>query len=187
MDAAGEATFVDPLLCEILGASEATLMGPGLLGQFHPDDRERALARISERRTGADASAGEYRLARAPRGERWIRVSGSPIRDAAGTITGIAGALEDITALRSASSGSGAPAPTAPRAPRDENLDVLTRRIAHEINNLLGVILGNATLVLMDVDPASEAAGALADVNMAAERAAALTGELLSRARRGAP
>lgn len=186
MDASGEATFVDRQLCELFGATEAKLLGPGLLGHLHPDDRERALARIRGRPTDVDAFAGEFRLARMPH-DTWIRVSGSPMRDAAGAITGIAGVLEDITALRTASSGGDPLTPTAPPPGRDERFDLMARRIGHEINNLLGVIMGNATLVLMDLDPASEAAGLLEDVNMAAEQAAVLTGELLTRARRGAP
>ncbi|MBV9952583.1 MAG: PAS domain S-box protein [Acidimicrobiia bacterium] len=69
------------------------------------------------------------------------------------------------------------------RAGRLESLGQLAGGIAHDFNNLLGVILNYATLLEREVtDPT--ASGDLAEIRTAAERAAALTRQLLTFARR---
>jgi len=56
--------------------------------------------------------------------------------------------------------------------------------IAHDFNNLLTVILGLSRPILADLDPGSELAADVADIHQAAERAAALTRQLLTFSRR---
>jgi PAS domain S-box-containing protein len=69
------------------------------------------------------------------------------------------------------------------RAGRLESLGQLAGGVAHDFNNLLGVILNYATLLEREVtDPT--ASGDLAEIRTAAERAAALTRQLLTFARR---
>ena len=63
----------------------------------------------------------------------------------------------------------------------------LTRRIAHDLNNLLQIISGNAELLTMDLAPAGadrEAAVAIAD---ASQRAAEMTRQLLACVREEPP
>ncbi len=61
----------------------------------------------------------------------------------------------------------------------------MTRRVAHDLNNLLQIISGNAELLTMDLAPAgaeSEAASAIAE---ASQRAAELTRQLLASVHEG--
>ena len=66
-----------------------------------------------------------------------------------------------------------------------ESLGVLAGGIAHDFNNLLVSVLGNAGLALAELDPASPARGRLADIELAAQRAAELTRQMLAYAGRG--
>ena len=69
---------------------------------------------------------------------------------------------------------------------RMESLGVLAGGIAHDFNNLLVGILGNASLALMDT-PDGKAAECLNQIELAARRAAELTGQVLTFAGRAQP
>jgi PAS domain S-box-containing protein len=73
------------------------------------------------------------------------------------------------------------------RAQRLESLAVLAGGIAHDFNNLLTGILGNVSLLLEGGRPGAEQAELLEEAEAAARRAQALTRQLLTFARGGAP
>ncbi|MGC3999925.1 MAG: transporter substrate-binding domain-containing protein [Anaeromyxobacter sp.] len=73
------------------------------------------------------------------------------------------------------------------RAQRLESLAVLAGGIAHDFNNLLTGILGNLSLVLADDPSPALRAELLTEAEGAARRAQALTRQLLTFARGGAP
>lgn len=66
------------------------------------------------------------------------------------------------------------------------SIGALAGGIAHDLNNLLAGIVGNATLAQLDVDPASDAGAALDDLRHAADRATEFTQQLLRLSGRGA-
>lgn len=68
-----------------------------------------------------------------------------------------------------------------------ESIRTLAAGIAHDFNNLLTGVIGNLTLALMQVDEASELRELLADAETAATRATALTRQLLTFSKGGAP
>ncbi len=185
MDADGEVVFANPRACAILGASERDLLGSGFLAYLHPDDRARAIERVAERLLQGDENGNDYRLARPDGEEAWIRVWSSPTRSPAGEVTGLAGAIEDITKLRAQEQAARALEQRLERTQRLESLGLLAGGIAHDFNNMLMGIVGNATIAQMDVPEGSEAAQALSDLVLAAERATELTAQLLAYAGRG--
>jgi PAS domain S-box-containing protein len=73
------------------------------------------------------------------------------------------------------------------RAQRLESLAVLAGGIAHDFNNLLTGILGNLSLLLTDDPPPAERQEMVAEAEAAARRAQALTRQLLTFSRGGAP
>jgi nitrogen-specific signal transduction histidine kinase len=66
-----------------------------------------------------------------------------------------------------------------------ESLGVLAGGIAHDFNNLLVSVLGNAGLALAELDATSPIRSRLTDIELAAERAAELTRQMLAYAGRG--
>lgn len=66
-----------------------------------------------------------------------------------------------------------------------ESLGVLAGGIAHDFNNLLMGVLGNASLIMMDLDEDSTLRAPLQDIERAARRAAELCGQMLAYSGRG--
>ena len=69
------------------------------------------------------------------------------------------------------------------QAHKMEAIGQLAGGVAHDFNNMLAVILGNATLIEMELSPA-EQQHALREISHAAERATSLTRQLLTFSRR---
>ncbi len=72
------------------------------------------------------------------------------------------------------------------RAERMESLGVLAGGVAHELNNILGPLVGYPDLILMDLPPDSPICDDILRIKQSAERAAAVVQDLLTLARRGA-
>jgi PAS domain S-box-containing protein len=70
------------------------------------------------------------------------------------------------------------------RARRLESVGQLAGGIAHDFNNILAVIMNYAEFVADELDPGSQAHGDVEEIRRAAERAAALTRQLLIFSRR---
>lgn len=185
IDAAGELSFANPRLLAMARTDECALQGLGFLRFLHPDDRDAAVSRIAEQLvTGGDAR-GDFRLLCPRRAGGWVRVWTSAIRDEDGTITGLAGVLEDITEVRADEERAHALEIKVQQTHKLESLGLLAGGIAHDFNNLLVGIMGNASLAQLDLAPGSAASDALADLQLAAERATDLTAQLMAYAGRG--
>ena len=65
-----------------------------------------------------------------------------------------------------------------------ESVGRLAGGVAHDFNNMLGVILGNAEIALQHLDPSMPLYDELKEIQSAARRSADLTGQLLTFARR---
>jgi len=72
------------------------------------------------------------------------------------------------------------------QAQKMESVGRLAGGVAHDFNNMLSVIIGQANLALMDLEPTHPLFTALDEIRKAAERSADLTRQLLAFARRQA-
>ena len=70
------------------------------------------------------------------------------------------------------------------QAPRLEGVGQLAGGIAHDFNNILGVIMNSAEFVAGELEPSSPGHQDVEEIRRAAERAAALTRQLLIFSRR---
>ncbi len=70
------------------------------------------------------------------------------------------------------------------QAQKMESVGRLAGGVAHDFNNMLGVIFGHTEMALEDVDPAAPLYASLQAIQHAAERSAALTRQLLAFARK---
>jgi two-component system, cell cycle sensor histidine kinase and response regulator CckA len=70
------------------------------------------------------------------------------------------------------------------QAQKMESVGRLAGGVAHDFNNMLGVILGHAELALLKIGPDEPLQGNLQEIKKAAERSAALTSQLLAFARK---
>jgi PAS domain S-box-containing protein len=118
-------------------------------------------------------------IARALRGGRQVNlvVSGRPLRDAAGQITGAALVYHDITASRE----------TEHKLQQAQKLDAigkLTGGVAHDFNNMLTIITGTTETLVDSLRNQPELARTAELIDRAAERCRELIQHLLAFARR---
>jgi PAS domain S-box-containing protein len=102
------------------------------------------------------------------------------LADDAGRVYGVMSLALDVSERERREEAQG-------RAQRLESLALLAGGIAHDFNNLLTGILGNLSLLLTDDPPPVERAEMLGEGAAAARRAQALTRQLLTFSRGGAP
>lgn len=100
----------------------------------------------------------------------------TPLKDAAGGITHFVAVKQDVTQHKLLEA-------KLRQAERIEAVGRLAGGVAHDFNNMLGVILGFVELALGEVDPAAGLFGDLVEIQKAARRSAELTRQLLSFAR----
>ncbi|MFH0997347.1 MAG: PocR ligand-binding domain-containing protein [Pseudomonadota bacterium] len=110
-------------------------------------------------------------------GLRNYRIISSPILNVAGEVTAAIEMVDDITEKLSLES-------QLLQAQKLESVGRLAGGVAHDFNNMLGVILGFTELAMDKVDPALPLFAALQEIRKAAERSADLTHQLLAFARK---
>jgi len=80
--------------------------------------------------------------------------------------------------MRKADAGKGKPPPDPQHSSGTESLDSATRGIAHDLNNLLAVVLGHAELVMRDQTLAARVRTSIEEITKAARSGEALVGRL---------
>lgn len=109
--------------------------------------------------------------------------SGAPIRNEEGQILGVVLNFRDIRENKKAEKERETLQKQLTQAQKMESVGRLAGGVAHDFNNMLGVILGHTQLAMEQVDKLSPAHRDLAEVLKAAQRSADLTRQLLAFAR----
>jgi len=170
--------YISPGYERVWGRSCASLYedARSFLDAVHPDDRERIQANLLCQRDGLPFDH-EYRIVRPDGTVLWIWDRGFPVRNPDGTVDRYIGVAQDISARKMSE--------TALR--RQETLDAIghmTGGLAHDFNNVLGVVVGHLDLIALatgDNPLARESVGRALD---AALRGSRLAKRLLALARR---
>jgi PAS domain S-box-containing protein len=162
---------------ELVGMPVEILV-PRRFRDVHPDHRQRY---FEEPRTRPMGAGVELFATRKDGAEFPVEISLSSIETEDGVLA--TAAVRDISE-RAESEREKALQHQLDRARRLESVGQLAGGIAHDFNNILGVILNYAEFVADDLDPASSAQKDVEEIRRAAERAAALTRQLLIFSRR---
>jgi len=109
----------------------------------------------------------------------------TPIRDAAGRISGVLGIALDLTERQQAEDARIALERKLLETQKLESLGVLAGGIAHDFNNLLMSVIGNASLAAGDLPADSPARRAIEQIELAARRGSDLTRQMLAYAGQG--
>jgi PAS domain S-box-containing protein len=113
-----------------------------------------------------------------------LRAFFAPIAASDGSIRGGIAIIEDITERWYANQEKEKLAEQLRQAQKMESVGRLAGGVAHDFNNMLGVIIGRAELALRQVDPVGRPYAHLQEIRKAAERSADLTRQLLAFARK---
>nr|MDA3797946.1 PAS domain S-box protein [Kiritimatiellia bacterium] len=114
----------------------------------------------------------------------WEAASISPIMNDKGEIINYVAVKEDITARKKAEKEQKNLQAELTQAQKMESIGRLAGGVAHDFNNMLGVILGNTEMILEELDPAMPIFTDLEEIKKAAQRSADLTRQLLAFARK---
>ena len=132
-------------------------------------------AATTEQTTGAYDE--DYRIVRPDGTVRWIRDQAFPVRDAAGRVVRVVGVARDITEHYDLEK-------QFRQAQKMEAVGQLAGGVAHDFNNILTAIQFNASLLQSTQDLPAEALECAGDIELAVQRASALTRQLLAFSRK---
>jgi PAS domain S-box-containing protein len=152
----------------VRGAAVADLVTPEYRDRF--TDLTRRVA------AGGDGHL-EFEMVGLKGTRRWLETHAAPLRDASGRVTAVLGITRDVSQQK-------ALAAELQQAQKLESVGLLAGGVAHDFNNMLGVIQGQIELAREDLPPGSPAIERLDQALDAARRSAGLTRQLLAFARR---
>ena len=183
VDLEGRFLFVSPSYCATFGKTQEELLGRTFLPLVHEDDREPA-RRAMETILQPPHTAYIEQRALTREGWRWLAWADTAVLDDEGRVVQIVGAGRDITARKRAEEESAALQEQLAQAQKLQAIGRLAGGVAHDFNNMLGVIIGHSDLVLSTMDASHPLREDLVEIRRAAERSAELTGQLLAFARK---
>ncbi len=143
------------------------------LALVHPDHRELVSRQLSQAGNQTCGNDQEVRIVRKDGQIRWMSVSWQPIYDENGDCLGHRSSLRDVTRRKELQG-------QLLEKKKLESLGVLAGGIAHDYNNLLVGILGNADLVLQDLPEDSPVVPEIQEIFRSAQQAAELTNQVLA-------
>ncbi|MET0795110.1 MAG: PAS domain-containing protein [Polyangiaceae bacterium] len=169
-----------PEMFPVFGATPASFDNTydAVTALIHSDDRARVQEAVDNCLRGATPEvAFEHRVHAADGGIRWVESRGRPIRDSNGKAVRMTGTSMDTTRRHELEE-------QLLHSQRMEATGRLAGGIAHDFNNLLTVIMSYSELGRFTLDVNHPSYEALEQINVAAQRAAALTRQLLIFARK---
>jgi PAS domain S-box-containing protein len=143
----------------------------------HADDRARVAAAVTKALKDGEPYDLEHRIILPGGQERYVREQGEVVCDPQGRPIQMRGIVMDITERRLLGE-------QLRQSQKMEAIGQLAGGVAHDFNNILTVIHGHASLLLVDKSLGQNASRSAQQVAQAAERAAGLTRQLLTFSRR---
>ncbi|HEU4559201.1 MAG TPA: PAS domain S-box protein [Longimicrobium sp.] len=180
----GDVRFVSPSVERTLGYDRAALAGTYLFELVHPDDVP-AVLEVFDRgiRSPGEPQWLEFRIRHAGGSYRMLEaICTSLLHDAA--VNGIVVNSRDVTERKQAEEALRVSQQQLLQAQKMDAVGRLAGGVAHDFNNLLTAIRGNAELLLLDIPPGDPRREDVEEIRKAADRAAALTRQLLAFSRR---
>jgi PAS domain S-box-containing protein len=147
------------------------------IARVHPDDRTSVTASVQRVLQGSGGLDYEFRVVLPDGRVRWIANQGEVRRDEQGRPIYLAGVCTDVTERRATEE-------QLRQAQRMESVGRLAGGVAHEANNQMSVVLGAADFILNRSDVPEAVRVDVEFMQKAAERTAAITGQLLAFSRR---
>lgn len=173
---------------EILGKSGYAIPFYGrerpVLADYVLDRSEETRRLYSEIRQAGDTVTSEMFVPEIGSDGAYLWSTAKPLYGPEGDITGAIETIRDITERHRQESEKARLEEHLLHAQKMESVGRLAGGVAHDFNNLLTTIMGNTSLVMMELGAESPAGARLRDVMKAAESASVLTKQLLAFSRK---
>lgn len=157
--------------------SPADLSGVHATQLVAPSSRDRSAQIMARRLSGEELAPVQYELVRRDGSSFFGEISAALLCDARGAVSGYTCLTHDMSARLELQA-------QLLQAQKMEAIGSLAGGVAHDFNNLLSVILSNTSFAMDDVRGNESLKGDLVQVKKAAERAVALTRQLLAFSRK---
>jgi PAS domain S-box-containing protein len=161
---------------QVVGLTDLDIWPRELAEKYRADDAEIMLSR---------RGIGVEELIAEASGTKWFETYKAPILNLRMEVTGTTGLARDITGRKRAEEEKRSLEERLNRAEKMEALGVLAGGVAHDLNNVLGVMVGYSELLLHREDKSSPIRPQLEAIMKGGQRAAAIVQDLLTLARRG--
>ena len=173
-------------LCDIFGVDPEGDHGfDAFASHLHPDDRDRVTGTLAKfYAAGGEYEIEDYQICRDDGEVRSIYVRGNVLTDEAGTPVRAVGVALDVTDRRRSQAERSALEEQLRTAQKMEAVGQLAGGIAHDFNNLLLALRGYGEVALRALARGEDAQEEVEEMLASAERAAALTRQLLAFSRR---
>jgi len=185
VDKRGFITYVSPSIKRILGYSPNELIGKNGIDLILPDDYSRAIEDFRRSLlTKEVAIPNSFRIRHRDGTERILEGVGVNLFDNP-AIAGFVMNVRDITDRLQVDTEKKRLEKQLEQAQRMEALGTMAGGVAHDLNNVVGVIVGYSELLLYDLEPASPLRPILKNILEGSLKATAIVQDLLTLARRG--
>jgi PAS domain S-box-containing protein len=170
----------------ILGVAAGTPPSfEAFMERIHPDEREQVAARTQQVLHEGRTSFPDYRVVWPDGTVRIVAASTELTRDHHGAPLRMTGALQDVTDMRRSEQERQELAQQMLHSQKLESLGLLSASVAHDFNNFLVGVLGNAELAALDPELSAHTRTLIEHVIGSARQASGLTRQLLAYTGRG--
>lgn len=186
VDIRGNFTFFNNSLSKVLGYSKHELVGMNNR-EYMTSESSKKTYKLFNRmnKTGKPVKKVSYEIIRKDGSHGFHELSASLMRDRAGQSIGFRGIARDITELKLAEEKKKKLETQLAQAQKMEAIGTLAGGIAHNFNNLLMGIQGNASLMLLETDSNHPNYERLKIIEKQVQGGSKLTYQLLGYAREG--
>ena len=180
----GHLVYLNQAAVHLFGAGSADqLLGRHILERVDPDWQAVTAQRIELLNEGQAVSGIEQSFLRMDGSPLSVEVSAVPLRYEG--MNGVLVFARDVSERKRAEEESKALQERLQRAEKMEALGIMAGGVAHDLNNVMGILVGYSELLLDDIDQSSPLRPHVEYIKQGGERAAAIVQDLLTLARRG--
>jgi PAS domain S-box-containing protein len=190
LDPQGRLTFVSDSV-KRYGYEPKELLGTNVIKLVYPEDREKTIHKIKERRTG-DRSTKSFETKFLTKNQMPVSfevfiISAEGLYSSSeaglGDFLGTQGIARDISARKQAEEALRQSQEKIARLQKMESLGLLAGGVAHDLNNVLSGIVSYPELLLLDLPEDSRLRGPIETMKKSGQRAVAIVQDLLTVAR----